>query len=121
VRADVYLWAVRLFKTRALSAEALRDGRVSVGGTLLKASKELKVGEVFVLRRTGYQQHFEVLGLPRTRVGAPLVAGLLREVTPPDELERRELWEFAQRASAGYGGLGRPTKKDRRDLNDFME
>ncbi|MFZ9527783.1 MAG: S4 domain-containing protein, partial [Schleiferiaceae bacterium] len=50
MRADVYLWAVRLFKTRALAAEALRDGRVSVGGTLLKASKELKVGEVFVLR-----------------------------------------------------------------------
>jgi hypothetical protein len=46
---------------------------------------------------------------------------LLRDVTPPDELERRELWEFAQRASAGYGGLGRPTKKDRRDLSDFME
>jgi ribosome-associated heat shock protein Hsp15 len=121
VRADVYLWAVRLFKTRATAAEALRSGQVSIGGTEIKASRDVKPGEVLVLRRTGYQQHFEILGLPRTRVGASLISGLLREVTPPEERERRELWEFAQRASAGYGGLGRPTKKDRRDLNDFME
>lgn len=121
MRADVYLWAVRLFKTRALAAEALRSGQVSVGGTEIKASRDVKPGEVLVLRRTGYQQHFEVVGLPRTRVGAALVVNLLREVTPPEERERRELWEFAQRASAGHGGLGRPTKKDRRDLSDFME
>jgi len=121
VRADVFLWAVRLFKTRALAAEALRDGRVNVGGIEAKPSRDVKPGEVLVLRRTGYHQHFEIIGLPRTRVGPSLVPGLVREVTPPEERERRELWEFAQRASAGYGGLGRPTKKDRRDLNDFME
>ena len=119
MRADVYLWAVRLFKTRVLAAEALREGRVSASGVQFKASRDVKVGEVLLLRRTGYMQHFEVLGLPRTRVGAPLVLEFLREVTPPEELERRELWEFAQRSSGGHG-LGRPTKKDRRDLSDYL-
>ena len=119
MRADVYLWAVRLFKTRALAAEALREGRVSASGQQFKASRDVKIGEVLIVRRTGYLQHFEVLGLPRTRVGAPLVLEFLREVTPPEELERRELWEFAQRRSGGQG-LGRPTKKDRRDLSDYL-
>ena len=120
MRADVYLWAVRLFKTRATAAEALRSGQVSIGGTEIKASRDVKAGEVLVLRRTGYHQHFEIIGLPRTRVGPSLVPGLVCEVTPPEERERRELWEFAQRSSGGKG-LGRPTKKDRRDLSNFME
>ena len=69
MRADVFLWAVRLFKTRAVAAEALREGRVSASGVQFKASRDVKIGEVLILRRTGYLQHFEVLGLPRTRVG----------------------------------------------------
>ena len=120
MRADVYLWAVRLFKTRAMAAEALRSCQVSVGGTEIKASRDVKLGEVLVLRFTGYTRSFEILGLPRTRVGAALVHNLMREVTPPEEVEKRELWEFAQRNSAGTSS-GRPTKKDRRNLNRFNE
>jgi ribosome-associated heat shock protein Hsp15 len=119
VRADVYLWAVRLFKTRATAAEALRSGHVSIGGTEIKASRDVKLGEVLVLRFTGYTRSFEILGLPRTRVGAALVHNLVREVTPPEELEKRELLELSRKLQRNQG-LGRPTKRDRRDLEDWI-
>lgn len=119
MRADVYLWAVRLFKTRATAAEALRSGQVSIGGTEIKASRDVKPGEVLVLRRTGYQQHFEILGLPRTRVAAALVQNLMREVTSPEEVEKRELLDLSRKLQRNQG-LGRPTKRDRRDLEDWI-
>lgn len=119
MRADVYLWAVRLFKTRATAAEALRSGHVSIGGTEIKASRDVKLGEVLVLRFTGYTRSFEILGLPRTRVGAALVHNLVREVTPPEEVEKRELLELSRKLQRNQG-LGRPTKRDRRDLEDWI-
>lgn len=119
MRADVYLWAVRLFKTRATAAEALRSGHVSIGGTEIKASRDVKLGEVLVLRFTGYTRSFEILGLPRTRVGAALVHNLMREVTPPEEVEKRELLELSRKLQRNQG-LGRPTKRDRRDLEDWI-
>jgi ribosome-associated heat shock protein Hsp15 len=119
VRADVYLWAVRLFKTRATAADALRSGQVSIGGTEIKASRDVKPGEVLVLRFTGYTRSFEVLGLPRTRVGASLVENLMREVTSPEEVEKRELLVLSQKLQRNQG-LGRPTKRDRRDLEDWI-
>jgi ribosome-associated heat shock protein Hsp15 len=119
VRADVYLWAVRLFKTRATAAEALRSGQVSIGGTEIKASRDVKSGEVLVLRFTGYTRSFEILGLPRTRVGAALVQNLMREVTSPEEVEKRELLDLSRKLQRNQG-LGRPTKRDRRDLEDWI-
>jgi ribosome-associated heat shock protein Hsp15 len=119
VRADVYLWAVRLFKTRATAAEALRSGQASIGGTEIKASRDVKLGEVLVLRFTGYTRSFEILGLPRTRVGAALVQNLMREVTSPEEVEKRELLDLSRKLQRNQG-LGRPTKRDRRDLEDWI-
>ena len=119
MRADVYLWAVRLFKTRATAAEALRSGHVSIGGTEIKASRDVKLGEVLVLRFTGYTRSFEILGLPRTRVGAALVHNLMREVTSPEEVEKRELLSLSRKLQRNQG-LGRPTKRDRRDLEDWI-
>jgi ribosome-associated heat shock protein Hsp15 len=119
VRADVFLWAVRLFKTRALAAEALRDGRVNVGGIAAKPSREFKPGDAFELRFTGYFKSYEILGVPRTRVGAALVNNLLREITPPAEIEKRELLELSRKLQRNQG-LGRPTKRDRRDLEDWI-
>jgi len=74
---------------------------------------------VLVLRFTGYTRSFEILGLPRTRAGAALVQNLMREVTSPEEVEKRELLDLSRKLQRNQG-LGRPTKRDRRDLEDWI-
>ena len=118
MRADKYLWSVRLFKTRAVAAEALKTGRVSQGEAVLKASKVFKANETFEIRHHGYRETYKVLGLPTSRVGASLVPNFLAVTTPAEELERKEFLLLAQKLTRPRG-QGRPTKKDRRDLDGW--
>ena len=118
MRADKYLWSVRLFKTRALAAEALKTGRVSQGESVLKASKVFKARETFEIRHHGYRETFGVLDLPTSRVGAALVPNFLAVTTPSEELERKEFLLLAQKLTRPRG-QGRPTKKDRRDIDGW--
>lgn len=120
VRIDKWLWAVRLFKTRTIAVEACKKGRVTIKGITIKPSRMIKVGEVIDIRKSPIIYSFEVLGLSDKRMGAKLVPEFMRDVTPPSQLEILEMSRvsgFVDRAR----GTGRPTKKDRRELDEFAE
>ncbi len=117
-RIDKWLWAVRLFKTRTLAAEACKKGRVSVNGTQIKPSKTVKPGEVVQVRKPPVTYSFKVLQAIEKRIGAKLVPEVMENVTTPDQYELLEMSKisgFVDRAR----GTGRPTKKDRRSLDEF--
>lgn len=120
VRIDKWMWATRIFKTRTIAVEACKKGRISVKGVTIKPSRMIKVGEVIEVRKPPVTYSFRVLGLIDKRVGAKLVPQFLENVTPPEQYEILELGKisgFVNRAK----GLGRPTKKDRRNLESFTE
>ena len=119
VRIDKWLWATRLFKTRSIAADACKKGRVFVRDTAVKPSAMIKVGDVVRVRKAPIALSFEVLALTQNRMGAKLVPEFLKNVTPPEEYEALELQKlsgFVDRAK----GTGRPTKKERRDLEQFI-
>lgn len=118
MRIDKYLWCVRLFKTRPDAADALRMGRVSLNGQPAKASRVVSGGDVISLRRGVVQFAFRVKGFPKGRVGARLVPDYLQDVTPREELEKLELARL-QVAAQRARGTGRPTKRERRELEAF--
>ena len=117
-RVDKWMWAVRLFKTRSLAADACRKGHVLMGGSALKASKSIRVGDVIQIKRPPVTYSFRVLALSESRMGARLVPGYVENVTPSGQLEILELSRHA-----AYGqrdrGAGRPTKKDRREIAEY--
>lgn len=119
-RLDKFLWASRIFKTRTLAAEACKNGRVMMDGVRLKPSRMVKEGEVIQVRRPPVTYSFRVLQPIQNRVGAKLVPTVLENVTPPDQyelLEMNRIGGFVNRAR----GTGRPTKKERRALDDFIQ
>lgn len=120
VRIDKWLWAVRLFKTRTLAVEACKKGRISIQGTTIKPSRNIKVGEVIQVKKPPITYSFEVLGIADKRMGAKLVPEYMRDVTPVSEYEILELSKVSGFIDRGRG-LGRPTKKERRDLDDFID
>lgn len=120
VRIDKWLWAVRIFKTRTIAADACKKNRVAIGNSNLKPSKMIKVGDVIDVRRPPVIYSFEVLGLYDKRMGAKLVPDFMKNVTSIEALEVLEMEKmsgFVDRAR----GTGRPTKKDRREMEDFTE
>ena len=120
VRIDKWLWAVRIFKTRSQATEACKKGQVTVDKLPAKASREIHVGDVVQVRKAPITRSFKVLALTGKRMGAKLVADFLLDVTPPEELEIIEMQKH-MRWSERAKGTGRPTKKDRRDLDDFFD
>jgi ribosome-associated heat shock protein Hsp15 len=120
MRIDKFLWCVRKYKTRSLASEALRKDRVTIGGDRVKASREVKVGDKISFRKDSVEFSINVLEIPKSRIGAKLVPDFIVDSTSPEELEKLNLAIMAQKLSRARG-TGRPTKKDRRDLNDFME
>jgi ribosome-associated heat shock protein Hsp15 len=119
MRVDKYLWAVRLFKTRSLATKHCREGKVSIGGKVVKASLELKGQETIEVRKGAVHFTFEVIGFPKSRVGAPLVEAFVRDITSPEELAKLEQIRAAQRDL--LRPVGRPTKRDRRDWERYFE
>jgi ribosome-associated heat shock protein Hsp15 len=119
-RIDKWLWAARIFKTRTIAAAACKKGQVSMGGAPLKASRMIKVGDVVDVRKAPITYSFRVLQPIERRVGAKLIPEVLENITAPDQYELLEMSKisgFAGRAK----GTGRPTKKERRSLDDFRE
>ncbi|MCK9159426.1 MAG: RNA-binding S4 domain-containing protein [Bacteroidaceae bacterium] len=117
-RIDKWLWAARIFKTRSIASEACKKGRITIGGRQLKASHMIKEGEVIQVRRPPITYSFKVLQTIEKRVGAKLIPQILENVTTPDQyelLEMNKISGFVDRAR----GTGRPTKKERRCLDDF--
>lgn len=119
VRIDKFLWAVRLFKTRSIAAEACKKGRITMGGMPVKTSRVVKPDDIIEIRVPPIIRSFKVLALADNRMGAKLVAGFIEDVTPPDVLEVLELSKLAQ-ADGRRKGLGRPTKKERREMDEFL-
>ncbi|MBR2101526.1 MAG: RNA-binding S4 domain-containing protein [Prevotella sp.] len=117
-RIDKWLWAARIFKTRSIAADACKNGRVTIGGTNVKPSRPLKVGEVVDVKKPPVTYSFRVLKCIEQRVGAKLVPEVYENVTDPKQYELLEMSRisgFVNRAR----GTGRPTKKERRALDDF--
>jgi ribosome-associated heat shock protein Hsp15 len=120
VRIDKWLWAVRLFKTRTLAAEACKKGKVVIQNVQVKPSRNVKVGEVVCIKRNPILFSFKVLALSENRMNAKLVVGFMENVTTSDQLELIELAKLAGQTGRDRG-TGRPTKKERRELDDFTE
>ena len=120
VRIDKWLWAVRLFKTRSLAAEACKKGKVIIRGVEVKPSRNIKVGEIICVKRNPVLFSFEVLALAENRMGPKLVLDFMKNVTSADQLELYEIGKIAAQNNRDRG-TGRPTKKERRDLDDFFE
>ena len=117
-RLDKFVWAVRLFKTRTLAANECKKNHVLINGEAAKPSKTVKMNDVITIKKSGVQFKYKVLAELEKRVGAKLVADYMKEVTSPEELEKFKTIQLAQKVYR-QNGMGRPTKKDRRDIDEF--
>lgn len=120
VRLDKYLWAVRIFKTRSDAAEAIRTNRVTVNGSTCKPSREVKIGDIMAVKRMPVTYQYKVLDLVTSRQPAKNVPAYCLNITPQEELDklnvpRETIFVFRDR------GTGRPTKKERRELDTLMD
>lgn len=120
IRVDKWLWSVRVFKTRSIATDACKMNRVRVNGQLAKASRMLKVGDVVSVRKPPIEYSFRVLRLLSSRVGAKLVPEYMEHVTPKEQYDILEQYRLSQSGERAKG-LGRPTKKERRDIEQFMD
>lgn len=118
-RIDKWMWAARIFKTRTIAAEACKKGRIAINGAQAKPARTVKPGDIIQVRKPPVTYSFKVLQAIEKRVGAKLVPEIMENVTTPDQyelLEMNRISGFVNRAR----GTGRPTKKDRRDLDEFF-
>lgn len=120
MRIDKFLWCVRVYKTRTLAASQCKLGKVWVNDELIKASRELKVGETVEIRKGPVHFSVKVIDFPKARIGAKLVSTYAKDVTSEEELAKLELIRLQAR-DLRPRGLGRPSKKDRRVLDEFMD
>lgn len=119
MRLDKLLWCVRYFKTRSQATEACKKNRIKVNGDIAKASREVTASDTIEVRRDQIDYRFEILQIPKSRIGPKLVTLHILDKTPKEELEKLELRKLSQDYYRERGG-GRPTKKDRRDLDEFI-
>ena len=117
LRADKFLWAVRIFKTRAIAAEACKKGKVQISGMNIKASREIKAGDILQVKKAPVNYSYEVVAIPKNRVSAKIVGEFILDKTPEDEILKLAASDsfFIQRDR----GTGRPTKKDRRIIDNL--
>ena len=120
VRIDKWLWAVRIYKTRTQASDACKKGRVVVGDLPVKPSREVSPGDVIQVKKAPITRTYKVLAIAEKRMPAKLAEGFVEDITPPEELELLE----TQKQMKWFGrkpGSGRPTKKERRRLDDFFD
>lgn len=118
-RIDKYLWAVRLFKTRSIATNMVKTGKVLIKDEAVKPSKVLKIGEKFCIKKNTALFTYEVVELLEKRVGAALVPTYLKDLTPVEELEKYKAYQLSQ-SEYRQNGMGKPTKKDRRNISKFL-
>ena len=119
-RIDKWLWAARIYKTRTLATDACKNGRITINGAQVKPSRTVKAGDTVGVRKPPVTYSFRVIQTIEKRVGAKLLPDILENVTPPEQyeiLEMSRISGFIDRAR----GMGRPTKKDRRAMDAFVE
>ena len=117
-RIDKWLWAARIFKTRTMAADACKNGRVTLKGERIKPSRNIKVGDVIAVRTPPVTYSFRVRQAIENRVGAKLVPEVLENITAPEQYELLEMSRISGFINRERG-TGRPTKKDRRMIDEF--
>lgn len=119
LRVDKYLWAIRIYKTRSIAIEAIKGGKVKMNGDQIKPSREIRVGDILHIQQNGIQKTIKVLDLLPNRRSAKEVVAYFEDLTPIEEyqkIDRLKNMEFVYRPR----GTGRPTKKERRDIDDLL-
>lgn len=120
MRIDKYLWCVRFYKTRTIATEACNKGHVKVNKNAIKPSKEVFPKDIIEVRKNQITYKIEVLDIPSGRVGAKLVNIYAMDITPKENLEKLDLLKYSQDYYRKKG-TGRPTKKDRREIDDYLD
>lgn len=120
MRIDKFLWCIRVFKTRSIATTACKKGQVKIDDKSVKPSKDIFGDEQITIRKDQINYKLKVLDLPSSRVGAKLVDLYRKDITPKEEFEKTELLKFAKDYYRKKGS-GRPSKKDRRDIEGYQE
>jgi ribosome-associated heat shock protein Hsp15 len=120
LRIDKWLWSVRLFKTRSLASEACQKGRILIAGVAVKPSRVIKQGEIIDVKNGPIHNRYRVIALIDKRIGAKLTPGYIEDITPDDQKEILQLVQLQQKFDR-QKGLGRPTKKERRELDRYLD
>ncbi|WEK69593.1 MAG: S4 domain-containing protein [Candidatus Chryseobacterium colombiense] len=120
MRIDKFLWSIRFYKTRTVATEEIKKNRVSIGESVVKSSKEVKEGDVIKVRKNQIDYKIKVIQIPKSRIGAKLVPLHIKDVTDKEQYELLKMRKMSQDYYR-IKGEGRPTKKDRRDMDDYVE
>lgn len=120
IRIDKWLWTMRLFKTRSIAAEAVKKGHVAIDNQTVKPSKNVKVGDIIELKKTPAIHTYRILQISNNRLNAKLVPNYMEDITTPEQIELIEMGKIAAKMNRARG-TGRPTKRERRDLDAFFE
>jgi heat shock protein Hsp15 len=120
MRIDKYLWCIRYYKTRSIATQACKKGVVRVNNDTVKPSRDVYPGDSISVRKDQINYILEVLDLPESRLGAKLVDIYRKDTTPKEAFEKLDLLKYSKDYYRKKG-IGRPTKKDRRDLEDFTD
>ena len=120
MRIDKFLWCIRLYKTRSLATDACKKGHIKIDDKSVKPSKDIFGDELISLRKNQINYKIKVLDVPPNRVGAKLVDLYRKDLTPKEEFEKTDLLKFSKDYYRKKGS-GRPTKKDRRDIEDYYD
>ncbi|WP_445756400.1 RNA-binding S4 domain-containing protein [Polaribacter sp.] len=120
MRIDKYLWCIRVYKTRSLATDSCKKGHIKIGGSNVKASREVFGNELLLVRKDQINYQIRVIDLPQSRIGGKLVDLYRKDMTPAEEFDKNELLKFAKEHYRKKGE-GRPTKKDRRDIDGYQE
>lgn len=120
MRIDKFLWCTRYYKTRSIATDACKKGHVKLNGSNVKPSKEVYTGEKLTIRKNQINYEILVLDVPKNRVGAKLVDLYRKDITPKEAFENQDILKFSKDYYRKKG-TGRPTKKDRRDIDNYYD
>ncbi|PZR24583.1 MAG: RNA-binding protein [Citrobacter freundii] len=121
LRIDKYLWAIRLFKTRSMAADACDSGKVKFDGAQVKASKQVTVGDEYEVKTEAKRWRIKVTGLLHNRVAYTEAIKYYLDITPEEEIQRLQFQAASFHTGKRQSKIGRPTKRERRDLDEFLE
>jgi ribosome-associated heat shock protein Hsp15 len=119
MRIDKFLWSIRFYKTRSIATEEIKKNRVSIGESTVKSSKEVKEGDVIKIRKNQIDYKIKVIQIPKSRIGAKLVSLHIKDMTDKEQYEILKMRKMTQDYYRNRGE-GRPTKKDRREMDDYV-
>ena len=119
MRIDKFLWSIRFYKTRSIAADEIKKNRVKIGENAVKSSKEVKIGEIIKIRKNQIDYQIKVLEIPKSRIGAKLVPLHIQDKTEKEQYDLLKMRKSEQNYYRNKGE-GRPTKKDRREIDDYL-